>query len=102
MGIIAEIPLIGREEEITRWERARQGEGQLVLIVGEPGLGKSRLIEELHSRLREMPHTWVEWSCSQLLQNTPLHPIAEWSRQRFGGAETRSTVTAKSSRSISA
>jgi len=87
---------------MRRWERARQGEGQLVLIVGEPGLGKSRLIEELHSRLREMPHTWVEWSCSQLLQNTPLHPIAEWSRQRFGGAETRSTVTAKSSRSISA
>ena len=38
-------------------------------------------------RLRETPHTWVEWSCSQLLQNTPLHPIAEWGRQRFGGAD---------------
>ena len=37
--------------------------------------------------LRETPHTWVEWSCSQLLQNTPLHPIAEWGRLRFGGAE---------------
>jgi class 3 adenylate cyclase len=85
-------PLAGREEEIAilvrRWERARQGDGQLVLIVGEPGLGKSRLVEELHSRLRDTPHTWVEWSCSQLLQNTPLHPIAEWGRQRFGGAET--------------
>ena len=84
-------PLIGRDEEIAmlmrRWERARQGDGQLVLIVGEPGLGKSRLIEEFHSRLRETPHTWVEWSCSQLLQNTPLHPIAEWGRQRFGGAD---------------
>ena len=34
-----------------------------------------------------MPHTWTEWRCSQLLQNTPLHPIAEWGRQRFGGAE---------------
>ena len=32
----------------------------------------------------ETPHTWVEWSASQLLQNTPLHPIAEWGRQRFG------------------
>jgi class 3 adenylate cyclase len=84
-------PLIGRDEEIAlltrRWERARQGDGQLVLIVGEPGLGKSRLIEEFHARLGEMPHTWVEWSCSQLLQNTPLHPIAEWGRQRFGGAD---------------
>ena len=85
-------PLIGREEEIAmllrRWERARQGEGQLVLIVGEPGVGKSRLIEEFHSRLREVPHSWAEWTCSQLLQNTPLHPIAEWGRQRFGSAET--------------
>ena len=84
-------PLVGRDEEIAmlmrRWERARQGDGQLVLIVGEPGIGKSRLIEEFHARLRETPHTWVEWSCSQLLQNTPLHPIAEWGRQRFGGAD---------------
>ena len=85
-------PLVGREEEIAmlmrRWERARQGDGQLVLIVGEPGLGKSRLVEELHNCLRDTPHTWTEWSCSQLLQNTPLHPIAEWGRQRFGGTET--------------
>jgi predicted ATPase len=72
---------------MRRWERARRGEGQLTLIVGEPGLGKSRLIEEFHSRLADTPHTWVEWSCSQLLQNTPLHPIAEWGRQRFGGAD---------------
>jgi predicted ATPase/class 3 adenylate cyclase len=84
-------PLVGRDEEIAllmrRWERARQGEGQLVLIVGEPGLGKSRLIEEFHARLRDTLHTWVEWTCSQLLQYTPLHPIAEWGRQRFGGAD---------------
>jgi predicted ATPase len=72
---------------MRRWERARQGDGQLVLIVGEPGIGKSRLIEEFHGRLRDVPHTWLEWSCSQLLQNTPLHPIAEWGRQRFGGAD---------------
>ena len=72
---------------LRRWERARQGDGQLVLIVGEPGLGKSRLIEEFHARLGDTPHTWVEWSCSQLLQNTPVHPIAEWGRQRFGGAD---------------
>ena len=81
-------PLVGREEELDllarRWERAHKGEGQLALIVGEPGMGKSRLMEEFHGRLGETPHTWVEWSSSQLLQNTPLHPIAEWGRQRFG------------------
>ena len=84
-------PLIGREEEIDllmrRWKRARNGDGQLVLIVGEPGLGKSRLIEEFHAKLSETPHTWAEFSCSQLLQNTPLHPIADWGRQRFGSAD---------------
>jgi len=84
-------PLVGRDEEIAllmrRWDRARQGDGQLVMIVGEPGLGKSRLIDEFHARLGATPHTWVEWSCSQLLQNTSLHPIAEWGRQRFGGTD---------------
>jgi class 3 adenylate cyclase len=84
-------PLVGRDEEIAmllrRWERARQGDGQLVLIVGEPGLGKSRLIEEFHARLRDVPHTWIEWSCSQLLQNTPLHPIAESVRRRLGSSD---------------
>jgi class 3 adenylate cyclase/predicted ATPase len=81
-------PLVGREEELDllarRWERARKSEGQLALIVGEPGLGKSRLMEEFHGRVGETPHTWIEWSSSQLLQNTPLHPIAEWGRPRFG------------------
>ena len=84
-------PLVGRDDEMAmlmrRWERARQGDGQLVLIVGEPGLGKSRLAEEFHIRLKDTPHTWVEWACSQLLQNTPLHPIAEWGRVRFGGTD---------------
>ena len=90
-GSRAPTPLVGRGEELDiltrRWERARRGEGQLSLIVGEPGLGKSRLIEEFRARLAETPHTWVEWTSSQLLQNTPLHPIAEWGRARFGGAE---------------
>jgi class 3 adenylate cyclase/predicted ATPase len=85
-------PLVGREEELEllrrRWERARNGAGQLTLIVGEPGIGKSRLVEEFRATLGETPHTFVELSSSQLLQNTPLHPIAEWGRQRFGGAET--------------
>src|SRR5262249_30014893 len=84
-------PLVGREEEIAmlmrRRGRGREGGGKLVLIVGERGLGKSRLIEEFHGRLRHTPHTWAEWSCSQLLQNTPLHPIADWGRQRFGSAD---------------
>ena len=54
-------PLVRRDEEIAmlmrRWERARQGDGQLVMIVGEPGLGKSRLIEEFHAPAARETHT---------------------------------------------
>ena len=84
-------PLVGREDELSqlqrRWSRALEGEGQFVQIVGEPGIGKSRLIEEFRAKLAETPHTWVEWAASQLLQNTPLHPLAEWGRLRFGGVD---------------
>ena len=90
-GARALTPFVGREEELEllrrRWKRAARGEGQFVQIVGEPGIGKSRLVEEFRVKLVETPHTFVEWSSSQLLQNTPLHPIAEWGRQRFGADE---------------
>ena len=79
VGRVKELGLLAR-----RWERVQAGEGQLVLIVGEPGIGKTRLVAEFHAKLAETPHTWVEWSALQLLQNTPLHPIAEWGRMRFG------------------
>ena len=56
-------PLVGREDELAllrrRWERARNGAGQLALIVGEPGIGKSRLVEEFRATLGESPHTAV-------------------------------------------
>jgi len=82
-------PLVNRDEEmkamVARWERAQGGEGQFLLFIGEPGIGKSRVVDEFRRRLRDTPHTWVEWSASQLLQNTPLHPILEWGRLRFGG-----------------
>jgi class 3 adenylate cyclase/predicted ATPase len=90
-GARALTPLVGREDELAlltrRWSRALEGEGQFVQIVGEPGIGKSRLVEEFRAKLAETPHTWVEWAASQLLQNTPLHPLAEWGRLRFGGAD---------------
>ena len=80
-------PLVGREEELAlltrRWERARDGAGQLTLIVGEPGIGKSRLLEEFRATLGETPHTYVEWSSSQLLQNTPLYPSFPKSARRI-------------------
>ena len=84
-------PLVGREEELAllrrQWDRARDGAGQLTFIVGEAGIGKSRLLEEFRATLGQTPHTWSEFPSSQLLQNTPLHSFAEWGRQRFGADE---------------
>ena len=66
---------VGRGKELAllrqRWDRARDGAGQFTLIVGEPGIGKSRLVEEFRATLGETPHTFIEFSSSQLLQNTP-------------------------------
>ena len=64
------------------WERARQGDGQLVMIVGEPGLGKSRLIEEFRTRLADAPHTWVEWSCCR--RHKVLHSRKRCPKRRKG------------------
>ena len=84
-------PFVGREKDLGVLarcsERALAGNGQFVLIVGEPGIGKSRLVEEFRGHLADRRHSWVEWSASQLLQNTPLHPVLGWGRVRFGGPE---------------
>jgi class 3 adenylate cyclase/tetratricopeptide (TPR) repeat protein len=74
-------PFVGREEELrlllSRWERARDGEGQLVLVVGEAGIGKSRLVAEFHDRIRDTPHIWMESAGEQFFRNTPFHAISE-------------------------
>ena len=74
-------PLIGREHEMgllrERWERARQGSGQVVLLSGEPGIGKSRLVEELKDQLTREEATRIEFRCSAYHQNSAFYPIIE-------------------------
>ena len=62
---------------LSRWKRTREGEGQLALIMGEPGIGKSRLVAELHDRIRDAPHIWMESAGDQLFENTPFHASIE-------------------------
>jgi class 3 adenylate cyclase len=58
-------PLVGRDEEIDllmrRWEQAKHGDGCVVLISGEPGIGKSRIAQTLVERLADEPHTWLRY-----------------------------------------
>src|SRR6266849_9691569 len=57
-------PFVGREDELrllmNRWERAINGEGQVALIIGEAGIGKSRLLQRFHEQIVGTPHTWIE------------------------------------------
>jgi predicted ATPase len=74
-------PLIGRDEEIDlllrRWARAKAGEGQVVLISGEPGIGKSRLTAELGDRLRAEPHICLRYFCSPSCRDSALYPFID-------------------------
>lgn len=73
------VPLVGREEETgmlwRRWRRAARGEGQVVLISGEPGIGKSRLVAAAQERIEGEPHTLLRYFCSPYYQDSALHPV---------------------------
>ena len=58
-----------------RWAQARDGLGQVVLLSGEAGIGKSRLVQVLHEHVAAEPHTRLEWRCSPYAQQSPLHPV---------------------------
>jgi class 3 adenylate cyclase/predicted ATPase len=72
-------PLVGREEELElllrRWQQAKAGEGRVVLISGEPGIGKSRLTAALSERIASEPHTRLRYFCSPHHQDSALHPF---------------------------
>jgi class 3 adenylate cyclase/tetratricopeptide (TPR) repeat protein len=83
-------PFVGREDELrslmTRWERSREGEGQVALIIGEGGIGKSRLLQRFHELIPDTPHAWLEAAAAPFFQNTPFHAITELLRQLLGQA----------------
>jgi class 3 adenylate cyclase len=81
----ATTPLVGLDEEVAllmrRWEQAKAGEGQIVLISGEPGIGKSRIAETIVERLGGEPHTRLRYFCSPHHHDSALYPsIAQLER----------------------
>ena len=81
-------PLVGRDEEIGlmlgRWNRAKEGEGQVVLLSAEPGLGKSRITKDLRDRLEAERHNRVLCFCSPFYLNSAFHPVIQQLYRRFG------------------
>ena len=74
-------PLVGREQEVGlllgRWEQAKDGLGQVVLLSGEAGIGKSRLVRVLKEHVVSEPHTRWECRCSAYYQDSALHPMID-------------------------
>ncbi|MFT5504884.1 MAG: class 3 adenylate cyclase, partial [Gammaproteobacteria bacterium] len=72
-------PLVGRDEErdilVRRWQRASNGSGQVVLISGEAGIGKSRLSRGLREQLADQPHIALNYQCSPFHVSSALHPV---------------------------
>jgi predicted ATPase len=93
-------PLTGRDHEVSllkdRWEQAQEGMGQVVLLIGEPGLGKSRLVHTLKQHVvgqmveGEVDAPVIEWRCSQQYQDTGLYPAIAYYEQAlaFGREES--------------
>jgi class 3 adenylate cyclase/tetratricopeptide (TPR) repeat protein len=71
-------PMVGRDEELElllrRWEQAKTGEGRVVLLSGDPGLGKSRLTAAMAERVEAEPHIRLRWFCSPHHQDSALYP----------------------------
>ncbi|MBV8054080.1 MAG: AAA family ATPase, partial [Deltaproteobacteria bacterium] len=88
-------PFVGREDELrslmTRWERSREGEGQVALIIGEAGIGKSRLLQRFHELIPDTSQAWLEAAAAPFFQNTPFHAIAELLHQLVGQASLPAT-----------
>jgi len=72
-------PFVGREQELgllqDRFEQAQEGQGQAVLVGGEAGIGKSRLLHQLREQLRDAQHSWLECHTSPYTQNSALYPV---------------------------
>jgi TOMM system kinase/cyclase fusion protein len=89
------MPLFGRswESELLRqrWRQVQAGMGQCILIAGEPGIGKSRLVQELVQETRDTPHTFLECRCSPEWSNSTLRPVVDL-LERMLGLDRGSTV----------
>ncbi|MCC6558429.1 MAG: protein kinase [Polyangiaceae bacterium] len=93
-------PMVGRGAELAqveaRWERAASGAGQVVLLTGEAGIGKSRTVRAFRERLAGEAHRWFEARCSPQLQHSAFYPVIELLSDLVGGAAEPGAAAASS------
>ena len=91
-------PLVGRESEVTllleRWAQAKSGQGQVILLRGDAGIGKSRLVQRLKDHVANEPHTRWECRSSPYFEHTALFPVTDLF-QRLLQCETGDTPDEK-------
>ena len=91
-------PFVGRQPEVAlllaRWEQALEGEGQVVLLAGEPGIGKSRITQVLREQLTDTPHLRQQCQCSPYHSGSAFYPLIE-QFARVGGFERDDTPERK-------
>ncbi len=85
-------PFVGREDEMrllmSRWERALEGEGQVALIIGEAGIGKSRLVLRFREQISGTPHTWIEVAAGHSFRTRPSTRLPKCFASFWRGAAT--------------
>src|SRR6185369_2147260 len=102
------MPLVGREEELQLlrryWEQSKAGTGQVVLLNGEPGIGKSRLVQALKEQVIAEGATRIEFRCSPYHQNSAFYPIIEHLQRllQFAREETPQDKLAKLQQTLAA
>ncbi|MCZ6894374.1 MAG: AAA family ATPase [Gammaproteobacteria bacterium] len=83
-------PLVGRASELSlvmeRWQQARGGEGQVLLLSGEAGIGKSRITQALRERVMSEPHTHLRYQCSPYYTNSAFYPVIDQLERAAGFA----------------
>jgi class 3 adenylate cyclase/tetratricopeptide (TPR) repeat protein len=99
-------PFVGREAELnllrSSWSNVCKGAGQFVFVTGEPGIGKSRLVEEFHSRIKDEKHLWIDSAGERFFESTPFHVVTDMLERSFGwrGDESKQERVAQMERAL--
>jgi class 3 adenylate cyclase/tetratricopeptide (TPR) repeat protein len=96
-------PFVGRDEELRRlvdcWTNSCKGRGEMLLVTGEPGVGKSRLVQRFRQEIADSPHVWLEAAADPFYQTTPFRAVTGLWQQSFQ-SHLRDTPEERTERAI--